>query len=151
MPTLNSRLTNKEHFFTFLADSRSAAALDTLTAEAAKRPNLADWLFPNSRATDRSEGAWYVVLDPTFDPLPVWKRYRGRALFLFGEHDDSTPTSIATNRLKGSRPAARIVPGAQHLGLLANNVCNAELADVSTFSAAIMRSVADFGAGVPRK
>lgn len=144
-------LDQQKAFFTYLADSSAAPALDALTARASQRPKLADWLFPNSRSTDRSAGAWYVVLDPAFDPLPDWQRYRGKTLFLFGEHDDSTPTTVAMRRLNGSRIRAQVVPGAQHLGLLASNLCKAELADVQAFAPAVMKAVAAFGAAYPRQ
>lgn len=144
-------LDQQKAFFAYLANGRAAPALDALTAQAAKRPNLADWLFPDSPTTDRSAGAWYVVLDPRFNPLPVWQRYRGKTLFLFGEHDDSTPTTVAMRRLKGSRTGVQVVPGAQHLGLLARNVCKAELADVQAFAPAIMQAVATFGAASTRQ
>lgn len=144
-------LDQQRAFFAYLADSAAAPTLDALTAQAAQRPKLTDWLFPNSRTTDRSAGAWYVALDPAFDPLPVWQRYRGKTLFLFGEHDDSTPTSIAVRRLKGGRTGAQVVPGTQHLGLLAGDLCKAELADVRAFSPAVLQAVSTFGAASARR
>jgi len=143
-------LNQQKAFFAYLADSSAASALDALTAQATQRPTLTDWLFPNSQSTDRSAGAWYVVLDPTFDPLPVWQRYRGKTLFLFGEYDDSTPTSVAFHRLSGIRTGAQVVPKAQHLGLLTSNLCKAELTDVQAFSPAIAQAIATFGTASPR-
>jgi len=144
-------LDQQKAFFAYLADHGAAPALDAVTVQASQRPKLADWLFPNSRTTDRSAGAWYVVLDPAFNPLPVWQRYRGKTLFLFGEHDDSTPTTVAMRRLNGSRTGSQVVPGAQHLGLLASHVCKAELADVQAFAPAVMQAVAAFGAASTRQ
>lgn len=144
-------LDQQRAFFAHLADSRAAPALDALTARASRRPKLAEWLFPDSRTTDRSAGAWYVVLDPAFDPLPVWRRYPGKALFLFGEHDDSTPTKLAMRRLSGGRAEARIVHGAQHLGLLASDPCKGELTDTRAFAPAVMAAVAAFGAARARR
>lgn len=137
-------LDQQRAFFDHLRDPARAGALDALTERAARRPGLAAWLFPDSRTTDRTAGAWYVVLDPAFDPLPVWRGYRGRASFLFAEHDDATPTTIATSRLRGSKVQVRTVAGAQHLGLLARDVCQAELGDTEAFAPAIMGGIADF-------
>ncbi len=143
-------LSQQKAFFAYLADSREASTLDALTAQATQRPALTDWLFPNSRSTDRSAGAWYVVLDPTFDPLPIWQRYRGKTLFLFGEYDDSTPTSVAVHRLNGIRTGAQVVSNAQHLGLLTSNLCKTELVDVQAFSPTIAQAIATFGAASSR-
>lgn len=91
-------LAQQRAFFDFLAKPSTAPMLDALTAKGRLKPILNDWLFPDSRTTDRSAAAWYVVLDPSFDPLPVWKSYRGRPTFIFSQFDDSTPTSIAQER-----------------------------------------------------
>lgn len=139
-------LDQQRAFFAHLRDPTVAAALDALTKKAVRRPDLADWLFPDSRGTDRSAGAWYIVLDPDFDPMPVWRAYRGRTLFLFGEHDDATPTRVAMHRLAGSGARAKVLPGAQHLGLLAVDRCKADLPDVQAFSPHMMRAIAAFGA-----
>lgn len=131
-------------FFAFLKDSKRAADLDRLTQRARGRPGLADWLFPDSRSTDRSAGDWYTTLDPAFDPLPVWRGYRGRSLFLFSQHDDSTPTETALSRLKGSRVQTGRLTGAQHLGLAATDRCNAELSSLSAFSPDLFNRLAKF-------
>ena len=127
-------LAQQRAFFAFLAHSDRADELDRLTAEGRKRTGLADWLFPDSKTTDRSGGEWYTTLDPAFDPLPVWQSYKGRALFVFSENDDATPTDLAISRLRKVRAEHRILPGAQHLGLRTNDKCRAELSDVSAFS-----------------
>lgn len=138
-------LAQQRAFFEFLADPSKAGKLDTLTIQGQLRPSLNDWLFPDSRTTDRSAGAWYVVLAPSFDPLPIWKRYHGRADFVFSQFDDSTPTALAETRLKGSSARITTISGAQHLGLAADGVCNGELANLSKFSAGLMPAIAAFG------
>ena len=137
-------LEQQEAFFTYLSDPKAAAVLDRLTAKAQSRPRLTDWLFPDSRSTDRNANAWYVVLDPKFDPLPVWRGYKGNGLFLFGEHDDATPTEFAMKRLKGSYIRTQLIPSAQHLGLAATGVCKAELGDLQTFSPNVISAIARF-------
>ena len=137
-------LAQQRAYFAFLTDPTKAAELDTLTNRGRTRLALSDWLFPDSRSTDRSASAWYVVLDPTFDPLPIWRNYRRHALFLFGEHDDATPTKQTISRLSNTTVNARILTGAQHLGLRAKTVCHADLADLSVFTPTLMPSVAIF-------
>lgn len=136
-------------FFAFLRDPAKASQLDVLTERARMRPGLSDWLFPDSRSTDRAASAWYVVLDPAFDPLPVWKAYRGRTLFLFSEFDDSTPTAEAVKRLRqiGIKPFT--LAKAQHLGLSATDTCKGELGQLSGFASALMPAIARFAEGRP--
>lgn len=137
-------LSQQRAFFDYLRDPTNAATLDELTNRAARSEGLRDWLFPDSQNTDRSAGAWYVVLDPTFDPLPVWQAYRGGRLFLFSEHDDSTPTDVAVDRLQSSGDGVRTLAGAQHLGLVAADACKGSLTDVSRFAPGLMESIATF-------
>jgi alpha/beta superfamily hydrolase len=137
-------LDQQRAFFENLRNPASAARLDALTARARQRPALADWLFPDSANTDRSAGAWYVVLDPDFDPLPIWRAYTGRAHFVFSENDDATPTAQAIRRLRGSSVQTSVLSGAQHLGLQASDVCRASLTDTSAFSPELFRQIAAF-------
>lgn len=131
-------------FFDFLRKPTTAGKLDALTVRGRPRPALSDWLFPDSRTTDRSAGAWYVVLDPFFDPLPIWKGYKGKAMFLFSEFDDSTPTKLAQNRLNVTGAKVATLPDAQHLGLATGDICKAEFSDLSQFAPGLMPAVAEF-------
>lgn len=138
-------LAQQRAFFDFLARPSTAPTLDALTAQGQLKPVLNDWLFPDSRTTDRSAAAWYVVLDPSFDPLPVWKSYRGKASFIFSQFDDSTPTPIAQGRLQRTATRSQVLARAQHLGLATSDICKGELSDVSKFEANLMPIVASFG------
>ena len=138
-------LAQQRAFFDFLARSSTGPRLDALTAKGQLRPVLNDWLFPDSQTTDRSAAAWYVVLDPGFDPLPVWKRYRGKTVFVFSQFDDSTPTSVAQARLRGLANSLKILPKAQHLGLSTDDICKADLSDLAKFASGLMPIVASFG------
>lgn len=138
-------LAQQQAFFDFLAKPSTAPTLDALTVRGRQKPVLNDWLFPDSRTTDRSAAAWYVVLDPNFDPLPVWKRYRGRSTFIFSQFDDSTPTLIAQGRLQRVATHSKVLAQAQHLGLSTGDICKAELSDVTKFAANLMPMVASFG------
>lgn len=131
-------------FFDVLAGQVSAAELDRLTDAMAARPGLADWAFPRSSEIDRSAAAWFVVLDPAYDPLPTWRDYDGRAHFVFAERDDSTPTRLAAERL-ATMLGVRVVtlPGAQHLGLEAGGLCD-ELGDRRRFAPGLFDAIAAF-------
>ena len=137
-------LNQQKAFFDFLRKPAMAQKLDALTTLGRARPALSDWLFPDSRTADRSAGVWYVVLDPFFDPLPVWKRYRGRTMFLFSAFDDSTPTKLAKARLTSTGTKVITLPYAQHLGLATLDVCKGELSDLNQFVPALMQAVAKF-------
>lgn len=129
-------LAQQRAFFDAKRDARKEPALKEATRAARADASIAEWLFPDTAAPG-GEPQWYDVLDPGFDPLPVWGAYRGRAYFLFGSLDDSTPTAIAVERLSAAPKAAPraviTLEGAQHLGLSATSMCNADLGDVSTF------------------
>lgn len=137
-------LDQQRAFFDFLADPKQGVRLDSLTEKASAQPNMADWLFPNSQSIDRSGGAWYTVLDPAFDPLPVWRDYHGKALFLFGAEDDATPTPVALKRLRKTSVTAVELPGAQHLGLMAKGKCEAGLDQLSRFSPMLIEQLGRF-------
>lgn len=131
-------------FFEFLRNPAKAQQLDDLTARARLKPGLADWLFPDSRNTDRSAAAWYVVLDPGFDPVPVWRSYRRQAVFLFSEFDDSTPTRAAVARLRRIGIAPVTLRKAQHLGLATSGLCSGELGGLSRFAPGLMPAITRF-------
>lgn len=137
-------LAQQSAFFDFLADANAATRLDKLSDSVANRAPLSDWLFPKSGAVDRSDGSWYNVLAIDYDPLPTWRKYRGRSLFLFGEFDDATPTSLAVKKLSGSNVVTRIIPAAQHLGLVAKSKCSAGLSDVHRFDPSLFRHLSEF-------
>ncbi len=137
-------LAQQRAFFAFLTHPDRSDELDRLSAEGRKRTGLADWLFPDSKTTDRSGGEWYTTLDPAFNPLPVWQSYKGRALFVFSENDDATPTEIAISRLRTVPAEHRVLPGAQHLGLRTNDKCRAEFSDVSAFAPELWTAMRDF-------
>lgn len=143
-PDVRLALEQQKAFFDFLRNPATGRKLDALTAEARSRPALRDWLLPDSSTTDRTAGAWYVVLDPFFDPLPVWQRYPGKVTFLFSEFDDSTPTKVVQARLNSMGTKTTTLLGAQHLGLATRNVCKGDLPDVSRFVPGLMPAVAHY-------
>ncbi len=137
-------LDQQRAFFRFLVDPAEAEALDRLTRTASTRAHLADWLFPDSASTDRNGGQWFTVLDPQFDPRPLWRAYKGHKLFLFSQHDDATPSSIAIERSERDGARVHLLAGAQHLGLVAIGPCAAELTDVAAFAPSLFDQIARF-------
>lgn len=127
-------LAQQRAFFDAKRDPTAAPVLTAATRAARADAAIGDWLFPES-ATAGGDPQWYDVLDPDFDPAPVWAAYPGRAYFLFGSLDDSTPTDIATQRLARlpGRRAVLSLDGAQHLGLSATSLCDGDLGDVASF------------------
>lgn len=137
-------LAQQRSFFDFLSGRIDAVKLDSVTARAAERPALRDWLFPDSRSIDASGNAWYSVLQLDFDPLPVWLAYRGRAWFVLAEHDDSTPSEAVRARLNGANADVRWLDGAQHLGLRATGPCAGELRQLDRFDPRTLAYVREF-------
>jgi hypothetical protein len=147
-------LAQQQAFFAFLHDPLRSEELDRLTEEGRRSPRLADWLFPSSSEVDLTAGDWFTTLELDFDPLPVWQAYEGLAAFVFAEHDDSTPTALALERL---RPLSETAPDrfmltrlddAQHLGLVAPEVCSAGLGERDRFNPALFEALAAFGSRV---
>jgi pimeloyl-ACP methyl ester carboxylesterase len=137
-------LRQQQAFFAFLANPAQAPILDTLTRTGRLRPGLANWLFPDSASTNRTGGEWFTVLEPQFDPRPVWRQFKGPKQFLFSQYDDSTPTQVALAGSRADGAQVRLLRGAQHLGLATTSVCRGDVADLQAFSPALFREIADF-------
>ena len=119
-------LDQNEAFYAFRRDPRTAPALDRKTAQGASDRAIAEWLLPDSANVDASGGAWYSVMEIDFDPLPVWRRFPGQLIFVQGDMDDQTPADVVRERLAGLDPrrlSLHMLPGGQHLGLRARDVC----------------------------
>lgn len=119
-------------FYAAKANRAVASRLAILTRELASDRAITDYLMPG--VVDPNPNAWYMALETDFDPLPIWKSYRGRALFTFGGMDDSTPGLIAADRVRGLGNRGITVAyhkDAQHLGLKASSTCAADLVHVS--------------------
>ena len=142
-PLREMALAQQSAFFDALRDPTKATRLDTLTSEASREPEIRDWLFPGSAGL-AEENAWFTVLDPTFDPLPVWQGYSGKAVFVFSEFDDSTDTAAAVERLRTVGAQVVTLPAAQHLGLDAASRCDGELAPRTSFSPSLFEALAAF-------
>ena len=149
-------LAQQQAFFRFLRDSSSDKDLDRLTVEGRRNPRLAEWLFPASSEVDRASGDWFTTLELAFDPLSIWRRYPGKAFFVFSDYDDSTPTATVVKRLQPltdaspSRLHLTVLDGSQHLGLVADNVCASELNELTRFNPGLFKALAAFTKAVDR-
>jgi alpha/beta superfamily hydrolase/ketosteroid isomerase-like protein len=143
-PDRRLALAQQAAFFGFLARPSTAGTLDSLTARAQAAPALAAWIFPASRSVNRTDNSWFNVLATDYDPLPVWRRFEGRTMLLFGTLDDATPTMHAVRRLRSSNATVRVMAGAQHLGLSAATVCQAGLQNVAQFHPELFSMVRAF-------
>jgi pimeloyl-ACP methyl ester carboxylesterase len=116
-------------FFAARRDPAKEPFLLEISQRAKADATVRDWFFPDK--IDRSASReWYDVLDPDFDPLPIWRNFKGRGCFIFGSLDDSTPTAEAVRRLELlAKPTFKlvVVENAQHLGLLAPDLLHAEM------------------------
>jgi pimeloyl-ACP methyl ester carboxylesterase len=137
-------LAQQAAFFDFLSRPSTATTLDSLSARAQAVPALTDWIFPASNSVNRTDGSWFNVLATDYEPLPVWRRFEGRTMMLFGTLDDATPTLKAVRRLHGSNVNVRVMSGAQHLGLSASDTCKAGLQNVVQFHPELFLALHDF-------
>jgi hypothetical protein len=154
-PEVRAALAQQSAFFAARRDSARLPELRAATASAADFANAAlnDWLFPADIART-AEPQWYDVLDTRFEPLDVWRRYRGPMLLVFGQYDDSTPTRVARERLSTVRRANLIVStivGAQHIGLATDDVCRGDIAELDRFAPGFWESVDDWARGLVRR
>jgi dienelactone hydrolase len=137
-------------FFATRRDPSKALDLTQKSAAAAKRPAVRDWLIPATVAAG-GEPQWYDILSADFDPLPVWREYRGVAYFLFSEMDDSTPSSLAVLRLKPVRSAqVKTLGAAHHIGLSAKSRCDGEIGPLTKFHPEFFRTLDAWAASPAR-
>jgi dienelactone hydrolase len=143
-------LAQQDLFYRTKADPSRAVELRRVTELLAKNQEIAPWLLP--AAVERANpAAWYVALETSFDPRAVWAAYRGQALFAHGMLDDATPTAVVIDRLRkyhNSNIAIVTSAKAQHLGLLASDVCHAEPQFVSHFDPAIWGPIGEWAAKI---
>jgi pimeloyl-ACP methyl ester carboxylesterase len=129
-------LDQQRAFFAARRDSSLEPYLAKISELAGKQTELNGWLFPATAKPD-PEPDWFDVLDPDFNPLPIWRNYKGKSLFVFSKFDDSTDTSLVTKRLmalpNSKSREVKVLPKAQHLGLLAKSVMATDFERVSSF------------------
>jgi hypothetical protein len=143
---IDQALAQQIAFFDALRDRSKIPALDRLTRAARVNVAIAEWIFPGSEGLNVPD-AWFTVLDPNFDPLPIWRSYNGRPAFVFSEFDDATDTAWTLHRLAQSNMKSVKLNSAQHLGLMATDKCHVDLTEVSRFNPRLFRTLATFARG----
>ncbi len=129
-------LDQQRAFFAARRNSSNEKNLTRISELASKQPELSGWLFP-ATTKPSVEPDWYDVLDSDFNPLPIWRSYKGKSLFVFSKFDDSTDTSLVAKRLmalpNSKSREVKVLPKSQHLGLIAESVKAANFERVSSF------------------
>jgi uncharacterized protein len=103
--------------------------------KARQNSRIKDWLTPPPEDIDRTKrDQWFLALDIDFDPVPLWARYEGPVLQIFGELDASTPVrqvvpiiAKALASRKNTDFAIKVFPQAHHLILEAETGSDSEL------------------------
>jgi pimeloyl-ACP methyl ester carboxylesterase len=103
--------------------------------QARRNEKIKDWLTPAPEEIDRKKREhWFLSLDIDFDPAPLWERYEGPVLQIFGELDASTPVRqvvpVIARALAGRKNtdfAIKVFPKAHHIILEAETGSDSEL------------------------
>ena len=109
--------------------------LDSAIRQAQQNTKLKDWLPPLSNEIDwKKRDQWFLALDIDFNPVPLWERYDGPVLGIFGELDASTPVrqvvpifEKALASRKNKDYTIKIFPKAHHIILEAETGGDEEL------------------------
>ena len=131
---INDVLDTRKLLFEFVRTGeaeRYGAALQ----KARQNPRIKGWLTPPPDEIDRKKREhWFLALDIDFDPVPLWERYEGPVLQIFGELDASTPVrqvvpiiARALANRKNTDFAIKVFPKAHHLILEAKTGSDSEL------------------------
>jgi pimeloyl-ACP methyl ester carboxylesterase/ketosteroid isomerase-like protein len=124
-------------FYDYLQHKSDGKDLDNFTKKAAKDSLIIDWLYPGTAGINfNNKNQWYTALEIGYDPVTAWKQYNKPTLMLFSEFDDATPTTVVIKNLKilnKKNINIKVLSKSQHIGLLTDGVCNAELVDLHKF------------------
>jgi dienelactone hydrolase len=109
--------------------------LDAAIRQAQQNAKLKDWLPPLSSEIDwKKREQWFLALDIDFNPMPLWEKYDGPVLGIFGELDTSTPVrqvapifEKALASRKNKDYTIKIFPKAHHIILEAETGSDEEL------------------------
>jgi pimeloyl-ACP methyl ester carboxylesterase len=127
-------LATRRLLFEFVRTGQAGKYGEAIQA-ARQNSRIRDWLTPAPEEIDRQKrDQWFLALDIDFDPVPLWARYEGPVLQIFGELDASTPVRqvvpIIAKALAGRKNtdfAIKVFPKAHHLILEAETGSDSEL------------------------
>jgi pimeloyl-ACP methyl ester carboxylesterase len=113
---------------------------------------LKDWLPDLSSEIDwKKRDRWYLAMDIDLDPAPLWARYDGPVLGIFGELDSSTPVHQVVpimGKALASRPntdyAIKVFPKANHNIMQAVTGSDSELPKLDTFFPEYLDTMTDW-------
>jgi dienelactone hydrolase len=133
-------------------ESGDGAKLDAAVRQARQNEKLKEWLPPLSSEIDwKKRDQWYLSLDIDFNPVPLWERYDGPVLGIFGELDSSTPVkevvSILGRALASRRNtdyAIRVFPNANHNIMEAETGSDSELPRLKRFVPEYLDTMTDW-------
>lgn len=130
-------ITSYNLFYDFIraGEGGSGEKLDAAVRKLQQDAKLRDWLPPLSSEVDwKKRDQWYLALDINFDPVPLWERYDGPVLGIFGELDSETPVAqvipILSKALASRRNtdyAIKVFPRANHNIMEAETGSDSEL------------------------
>lgn len=118
------------------AGGGDGSKLDAAVRQALQQnAKLKDWLPPSSSEIDwKKRDQWFLALDIDSNPVPLWERYGGPVLGIFGELDSSTPAQqvvpIMGKALASRRNtdyAIKVFPKANHNIMEAETGSDSEL------------------------
>lgn len=126
--------------------------LDAAIGRAQQNAKLKDWLPPLSTEIDwQKRDQWYLAMDIDLDPAPLWARYDGPVLGIFGELDSSTPAhqvvpimgkALASRR--NTDYAIKVFPKANHNIMEAATGSDNELPQLDRFVPEYLDTLTDW-------
>jgi pimeloyl-ACP methyl ester carboxylesterase len=125
---------------------------DAAIGTASRKARIKDWLTPPSSQIDRGKrDHWFLALDIDFDPVPLWERFPGPVLGLYGELDTSTPVSQvmpifarSLARRKNTDFTIKVFPKAHHIFLEATTGSDSELKSLKRYVPGYFETMTDW-------
>ncbi|HEX8176528.1 MAG TPA: alpha/beta fold hydrolase [Pyrinomonadaceae bacterium] len=117
-----------------------------------KNAKLKDWLPPlSSEINWKKRDQWFLAFDIDFNPLPLWERYDGPVLGIFGELDSSTPVQQVVPLLgkalaarRNTDYAIKVFPKANHNIMEAETGSDNELPRLNRFVPEYLDTMTDW-------
>jgi pimeloyl-ACP methyl ester carboxylesterase len=113
---------------------------------------LKDWLPPLSSEIDwKKRDQWFLALEIDLNPVPLWEKFEGPVLGMFGELDSSTPVqqvvpilgSVLASR-KNTDYAIKVFPKANHNIMEAETGSDSELPRLKRLAPGFMDTMTDW-------
>jgi pimeloyl-ACP methyl ester carboxylesterase len=134
-------------------EGSDASKLDPVIRHALEQnAKLKDWLPPfSSDIPWQKRDQWFVALDIDFNPVPIWEKFMGPMLAIFGELDNSTPVDKVVPilggtlaRRKNTDYAIKVFAKANHNILEADAGTDSELPRLKRLAPDLMETMTDW-------